>query len=126
MLKILYSFVSLFILGPIFEWFIHYFLHIINNKYHKAHHIDFYNNRVIIEKVPIITISLFLYLNWYILFLINLQYYVVHTILHRNPTICGGYFLYLVKHHQIHHKNPDYNFGVSNIWVDKLFNTYKD
>jgi len=121
----LYYCTCLFIIGPIFEWFIHYFLHKINNPYHKEHHINFYNNTVIIETIPILTIALFLYLNWYILLLLNLQYYVIHTIIHKHPTIFNGLFLYLEKHHITHHKNPDYNFGVSYVWVDKLLNTYK-
>jgi hypothetical protein len=125
MFKILYSCVYLFILGPMFEWFLHYFLHKINNKYHKEHHILFYKNKINVEQLPILTISLFLYLNCPILLLLNLQYFVIHTIIHKHPNIFNGFFSYLVKHHITHHKNPDYNFGVSYIWVDKLFNTYK-
>ena len=121
----LYYCVCLFILGPIFEWFVHYALHKINNAYHKSHHIYFYKNKVRVEILPGLVIPILIYFNCYILLLLNLKYYSIHTIIHKKPMMFNGLFIYLVKHHTIHHRNPNYNFGVTCLWVDKLFNTYK-
>ena len=120
----LYYFSGIFICIPIFEWFMHYLLHIIYNDNHKLHHLAFHNNKVRIERWPIYTLIIFLYLNWHIMIILNLKYYIFHTIIHKYPNICNGLFKCYANHHLIHHKHPEYNYGVSSIWVDKLFKTY--
>lgn len=122
---ILYYCVSLFIIGPIFEWFVHFVLHKINNAYHKSHHINYYKDNIAVETIPAMIIPILIYFNCYILLLLDLRYYIVHTIIHKKPDIFNGLFMCYANHHNIHHKNPTCNFGVSSIWVDKLFNTYK-
>ena len=60
-----------------------------------------------------------------VLLLLNLRYYIVHTIIHKKPNIFNGLFMCYINHHNTHHTHPNYNFGVTSLWVDKLFNTYK-
>lgn len=122
-LKIFYYFIGIFIFNPIFEWGIHYLLHLISFRNHKLHHLSFHKNEIKVEKWPFITLCILIYLNWHILIIGNIRYYIIHTIIHKCPDICNGYFKIYQKQHIIHHKYPEYNFGVSSIWVDKLFNT---
>jgi len=106
---------------PVIEWGVHYGLHAIHEHKHKRHHILFYQNRVRTERWPVVFILFGIYFRIYIMMLSFMYYFVIHTCSHKYPEL----FPDLAKHHQIHHKNPTYNFCVSAKWPDKVFNTYK-
>ena len=118
------------IIRPIGEWVTHYILHKINNKRHKDHHIFvhnlisydksyFYNSKKEIHLLPICIVLYILGFNK--LFIALFYYWIIHILIHINPVL----FPELFKHHAIHHKNPNVNYGVTTIWVDILFGTYK-
>ena len=80
MYLLIYYFIGIFIFAPIFEWFMHYLLHIFNNVNHKSHHLSFHNNTLKIEKWPLCTLIILIYLNWHILIIGNLKYYIIQMI----------------------------------------------
>ena len=125
MLNLLYNLNFIFIIGPIFEWSVHFLLHKFNNKFHKRHHLMFHNNtkNIEIEKWAVFTFLLFFCNKYYLWSLINLRYLVVHTIIHKCPHLFNDYFKIYVDHHIKHHIKTDCNYGVTSIWVDKLFKT---
>lgn len=107
------------------EWFFHFLLHKFNNQFHKRHHLMFHNKskNIEIEKWAVFTLLFFLYNKYYLISILNFRYLLIHTIIHKNPTIFNNLFKSYVDHHIKHHKINDCNYGVSTIWVDKLFNT---
>lgn len=115
----------LFIIEPIGEWTIHKLLHKLNIWNHLSHHEEVTDNNlkkiqnITLEYWPIFPIVIFYYCNYIILSLCFLKYYVVHSIIHFYPNIMQG----LTIHHETHHKYSKYNFCVSTIWPDILFNT---
>ena len=119
------------VIRPILEWIIHYFLHKTDNYIHKLHHIAVH--RIIQQKLNylcesgkekyILALSIGFYLTeYYNLFVSLIYYWIIHNILHTT----GLVFPKLYRHHYIHHKYPKFNYGVTTIWVDKLFGTYRD
>ena len=106
---------------PILEWFAHYMLHKINERRHKRHHILFFNNSVRTERWPLIFIAIGYYLKNYIIMASFLYYFVIHTCIHKFPSLLPK----ITEHHISHHKDQRYNFCVSAIWPDKMFKTYK-
>ena len=108
-----------FILFPIIEYFIHYLLHITDNWIHKKHHIKYHTNTFSIEKTPIILSIICIYLQYYHSANCFLIYWIIHTTIHLKPQ----WVPYLYKHHHLHHKYNKYNYSVSAIWPDYLFNT---
>ena len=117
---------TFFFIFPIIEWGAHYYLHIYNNKLHKNHHtiITNYNinkmRKYRIELWPIIPIVVCLYNTFFIGALFFTKYYVIHSLIHIYPNILSKK---LNEHHNLHHKYSNYNFCVTNIWPDILFNT---
>ena len=115
----LFYLIQITIVGPIFEWGTHLFLHKINNKIHKSHHVQFHKNNVGIEYWPIILIIFFIYYKLYSFLIPCLRYYLVHTLIHKKPNLVKVYS----EHHKIHHIHTNCNYGVSTIWPDVLFGT---
>ena len=111
--------IQVVIIAPIFEWGFHYMLHKINNNVHKRHHIQFHKGFVSIEKWPIPLTIILYYYELYLFAFICLKYFIIHHFIHRNPNV----FKKISDHHIIHHLNPEYNYGVTSIWPDKLFGT---
>jgi len=113
------------VVAPICEWTIHYILHLINNSNHYIHHKQVRENivnkkkNIRIERWPIIVIAFCAYYQLYVCVFVFLKYYIIHTILHWYPT----YLPSLANHHNTHHTYSKYNYCVTNIWPDKLFNT---
>jgi sterol desaturase/sphingolipid hydroxylase (fatty acid hydroxylase superfamily) len=113
------------VIAPICEWGIHYGLHLFNNSNHYIHHKQVRKNildtkkNIRIERWPILVIAFCTYYHFYIGIFAFLKYYIIHTILHWKPS----YLPSLANHHNVHHKYSKYNYCVTNIWPDKLFNT---
>tara|TARA_A100001015_G_C14891737_1_gene672690 strand:- start:21 stop:356 length:336 start_codon:yes stop_codon:yes gene_type:complete len=111
------------VIAPIFEWSIHYTLHKINETFHKKHHIQYHTGKVPIEKWPIPIMLYYIYVKNYLFLFICFKYCLIHNIIHQYPNMLKTY----TKHHFLHHKYPEYNYGVTSMWVDKLFGTeYKE
>jgi len=113
------------ILWPPFEYLLHYILHIFNESRHKTHHILVHNNNLNrfdsfedLEYFYYILPILFL-LDFPLLFWGSSWYFTVHTIIHFKPQLLPK----LSEHHLVHHKNPTYNFGITNTFYDYLFGT---
>ena len=120
-LNVYYFGFQFLVLAPIYEWIIHRLLHYTNNYYHKRHHINYHNNEVKYEKwVPPLILT-FYFLNMYLFLFIGIKYFIVHTIIHHYPNLLKKYS----KHHITHHLYPEYNFCVTCVWPDILFNTRK-
>ena len=120
------SFIFYFTISPLLEWITHFLLHKTNNSLHNSHHEDVHKNNFekfvdikYFELWPLTLIIIFLQFN-FILFVISLfRYWIVHTYIHYNNNPNN----YLVNHHMTHHKYKNYNFCVSAVWPDMLFNT---
>ena len=114
-----------FFIFPIIEWGSHYFLHLTENKIHFIHHDNVTKNRLnkkhdlTMEIWPIFPILFCLYNTFYIGVLFFSKYYVIHTLIHFYPNVLPE----LSNHHNTHHVYSKYNFCVTNIWPDRLFNT---
>ena len=117
---VFYIFYFLYIY-PVLEWYAHYTLHQLNEKKHKTHHILFFKDKVRVEKWPLIFIALGYYFRFFIIFASFSYYLIIHTCIHKFPTL----FPKITAHHISHHKDQRYNFCVCAIWPDKLFKTYK-
>jgi hypothetical protein len=115
-----YYLFNLIFITPSIEWGIHRLFHICNNKFHKEHHIEVHNGTNQIESYFLLIIYLLYLLDYEILTLGGIQYLVNHTLIHFYPKYCNKEIL---KHHLIHHNKPNYNFSVSNPFIDNLFNT---
>lgn len=109
----------LFIICPITEWGLHYFLHLAKNNRHNIHHERYRDNMVTPEKSPIIIALLAYYYGYYYIVFGALRYWIIHTLIHFAPEFVP----ILTHHHLTHHKFAKYNFGVSSIYPDKLFGT---
>ena len=114
-----------FILAPIAEWYIHLLLHKFNNWNHLSHHEEITKNvlnkkePITLEIWPIFPIIICYYFGYIIQSLCFFKYYFIHSILHFYPNAIPS----LTNHHITHHKYSKYNFCVTNIWPDILFNT---
>tara|TARA_R110002096_G_scaffold387285_2_gene581452 strand:+ start:883 stop:1257 length:375 start_codon:yes stop_codon:yes gene_type:complete len=108
---------------PLFEYGIHYALHMINNKTHKEHHIENHNKKNKIEKYILWVIPPLLYSELTVLRVLSLglfQYWLVHTLIHFYPKYLPKM---IVNHHITHHNNPNCNYAVSNPYIDIIFRT---
>lgn len=125
------SFINIFntfIFWPLFEYWLHYALHIFEESRHKTHHIEVHSNNLKsfksfsdLEYFYIILPILYL-LNFPILFLGSSWYFTVHSIIHFKPELLPT----LSNHHLTHHKYPSYNFAITNTYIDWCFNTLKN
>lgn len=104
------------------EYCLHYFLHLVNEKRHKEHHILVHKNNLQnfnsvydLEYFYYILPVLY-YFNYPILFLGSLWYFTVHTIIHFKPELLPN----LSKHHMEHHIIPNCNFGITTTFLDKI------
>ena len=108
---------------PIIEYSIHYLLHSINSTTHKEHHIETHAKQNKIEKYIVVLIPPLYYLEFYLVSLGILQYWLIHTLIHFYPYLLPNV---IVKHHTIHHNNPTYNYAISNPYIDWCVNTYME
>lgn len=115
-----YYLFNLIFITPSIEWFIHYNMHKYKNQFHKDHHIEVHFDKTQLESYFILIIYLFYLLDYKILTLGGLQYLINHSLIHFCPKYCNKEIL---NHHLVHHSKPNYNFSVSNPFIDTLFNT---
>lgn len=107
---------------PLLEYGIHYALHSINNVKHKQHHIEYFNHENTVERYLLVIIPPVYLLDYHLIALGLFQYWLVHTMIHFYPNFLPKM---IVQHHITHHKYPDYNFAVSNPYIDSVFHTQK-
>ena len=113
--------ISLVIVQPLLEYWIHRVVHVLDLEFHIDHHRHY--SRVAYWRyrgnscVWVISIVLGL-IGWYTAALMVLRYEIVHIAAHRVPSLRP-----LHRHHFAHHRNHNVNFGVSAIWPDRLFRT---
>jgi len=115
-----YYLFNLIFITPSIEWGIHRYFHIYKNQFHKDHHIEVHHNKTQIEYYFIAIIYLLYLLDYKVFTLGGIQYLINHTLIHFYPMYCNKNIL---NHHLLHHSKPDYNFSVSNPFIDTLFNT---
>lgn len=116
---------------PMIEWSMHFLLHVYEVKNHENHHKNvaignFENFKELkkVEKIPPVLMIFCIYFQfWYFLIFLS-RYWIVHTCIHfidfKNP-----YLKMIRDHHNVHHKYKRYNFSVTAIYPDILFNTRK-
>lgn len=102
------------IIYPIVEYGVHYTLHKIKNKFHNEHHLSKKLSR---EYWCINCIIICLIFRFYSVSSMFLRYWLVHQFIHHNPNSSYS------RHHMIHHKYNNCNYGVSCKWVDQLMGT---
>tara|TARA_R110002020_G_scaffold131362_1_gene293720 strand:- start:3502 stop:3870 length:369 start_codon:yes stop_codon:yes gene_type:complete len=105
---------------PFYEYGIHFLLHKYKSNTHKTHHKEFFNNDIKFEYWLFPLIGLFYYFENYHLTLGISQYLFIHTITHKYPQLLPKH---LKHHHELHHLNKKYNFGVSSKLPDYVFGT---
>ena len=111
---------------PLFEYGIHYGLHLIDNNTHKAHHIENHKKKNKIEKYILLAIPPLLYSKWHpevlrVLCIGIFQYWLVHTLIHFYPNYLPTI---IVNHHITHHNKPNCNYAISNPYIDKIANYF--
>lgn len=94
---------------PLLEWFIHYMYHFLGYK----------NNYFKLDNYIVFCILFFVYYQYYICSLMCSRYFIIQKLIYKNPNTFKKYY----EHNLIHHLNPIYNFGITSIWIDKLFKT---
>lgn len=110
----------LFVFQPIIEHLSHHFLHKVKNKDHKLHHIQTLNNTLDIEIWCILSILFFYCYNFYYIYIGLIKYYIFHLGIHYKSSLVPQY---LINHHKLHHHHPQYNFGISAVFPDIIFDT---
>jgi hypothetical protein len=134
MIDLLKIIVILFGLQPLVEYTIHFFLHnsyfksktLLNPVYyHHSHHLLFKNiNNYVhyngaVDTYLFVGVVWFIFPSYWIIWIGILKYEISHFLIHRYNI--QPYSL----HHKIHHLHPKYNYSVTAIWPDRVFNTYK-
>ena len=115
------------IFWPFIEYSIHYLLHIYGERRHKDHHIYVhskkYRNLTLFTELEYFyyIIPIVLYIGYTKLCMCLLWYFSVHSIIHFRPTMIP----ILSKHHMLHHRYPNYNYGICTTYIDRLFGTLK-
>ena len=116
--KILEYIFILFFVQPLVEYFSHRSVHLFKLNVHKNLE---YSKYIPSTFLYYISFTGFLIIpRWLILWLSILKYQAVHEIVHYTDVLP-----LLRDHHELHHKYPSYNFGISAKWPDKLFCTLK-
>jgi len=113
--------ISLFVVQPLLEYWVHRAVHVLNVQWHRVHHRSYrrgtywsYRGRRTVR----LAVLLLAYVGWYTAALMVLKYELAHIMVHRMPRL-----RYWHRHHFLHHTNPDVNFGFSAMWPDRLFGT---
>ena len=115
-----YYIFNLIITCPIIEWIVHSSMHDYNNVFHYNHHIEVRRKTNEKEYYLLLLIYFFYLTEWNILCMTTVQYLVNHTLIHFYPQYC---FKGILQHHLNHHTYNNYNFAVSNPYIDTIFGT---
>jgi hypothetical protein len=113
--------ISLFVVQPVVEYWLHRLVHYLLVEYHIDHHRNWgngkywdYNGDWAVRCV----VAYFAILGWYTAALMLLKYEIMHTVVHRWPG-----FKRMHRHHFLHHHNKSCNYSFSAIWPDRIFGT---
>lgn len=114
---------NFFIIAPFIEWLIHYSIHKPPPlKFHKQHHLAFFNKKNLLELWVAPVILFFIFINFYITAFGFFKYFLVHNTIHYCPELTPT----LSKHHILHHRDPSCNFAVSSTIPDRILKTFKN
>jgi hypothetical protein len=94
---------------PLLEWFIHYMYHFLGYK----------NNYFKLDNYIVFCILFFIYYQYYLCLLNCFRYLIIQKLIYKYPNTFKKYY----EHNIVHTLNPMYNFGITSIWIDKLFRT---
>jgi len=117
---IFYYLFNILVTNPIIEWIIHYSMHKYNIDFHKQHHLEVKNNQTEKEYYFLLIIPILYYTNYISLCIGALNYVATHSCIHFLPKYVD---IELLEHHITHHKRPNYNFSVTSVVPDILFDT---
>ena len=112
---------SLFIVQPLAEYWLHRAAHRMQLAYHVSHHTRNSRGRYWGYKGDAVCRLFVVVLVWYGQYtaaLALIKYEITHIMVHRIPSL-----RYLHRHHFIHHRNPDVNYSFGATWPDRLFGT---
>ena len=113
--------VVLFYVTPFVEWSLHRYFHQPPRlEFHRIHHMNYHNNKSVVEYWPIPVMGFFYYYGYFLIFLGFLKYWIYHNMIHQAPALMPN----LSKHHILHHKYPKYNFAVSSTLPDRVMGTF--
>ena len=115
-----YYLFNILVTNPLIEWSIHKFFHHYNIQYHHHHHIQVHHNQTEKEYYFLLIIPTLYYSNYISLSIGALNYLATHTCIHFYPKWVESE---LLEHHITHHKHPNYNFAVTSVFPDILFDT---
>ena len=102
---------------PFLEYFAHRGLHVVKSKRHWEHH-----RKGDVEGVAAFCmVCAVIALQWYGIAVGGVTYIAVHRCVHKAPTLMPT----LARHHNLHHRFNNCNFGVTTTFVDKWLGTYR-
>jgi len=116
-----YVVISLFVLQPVLEYGVHRALHSLHERWHIGHHLTFVRGTYWLyqsHKAIWLTAAVLLCARRYILAGMLIKHEIAHWASHRLP-----WLKHMHRHHFLHHRMPDKNFGFSAIWPDRIFGT---
>ena len=116
-----HAMISLFVLQPVVEYALHRFLHTTCERWHMQHHQKFTHGvywSYSSHKFMCIVILTLCCFRWYILACMLMKYEIAHLASHRLPWLRHWH-----RHHFLHHRMPNVNFGFSAMWPDRIFGT---
>ncbi len=113
---------SLFLLQPMAEYWMHRFIHAIRLPYHVVHHKNYGSGMYHSYTGDLLAWILIVVLlvtghHWWALAVCKYEF--THVLSHLD-TRSKQY-----SHHRMHHRIPNCNYSFSAVWPDKLFGTYK-
>lgn len=113
--------ISLFLVQPVVEYWLHRLAHRLLWSYHTEHHTHTSKGQYWTYSgdwgVRGMALCLAL-MGWYTAAIMLLRHDLMHTVSHRFAGL-----RYLHRHHFLHHLNRQYNFSFSAIWPDWMFGT---
>lgn len=106
-----------YLYGPIFEYALHKFAHVVKMKFHMDHHVFHHKgHQLSAEMWVLVPVCTGMYFGrWYIC-VGFMRYWFAHHIIHQAPHLLPE----LTIHHFHHHKNAKRNYAVSAVWPDKV------
>lgn len=120
-------FLCVMVVEPIGEWIIHFLLHLYFDPKgeHKYHHDQIDKEKKVQLNYPILAMftgaTLFAPELIYLLAML-IRYEVGHYLIHSYPEI----FITYASHHREHHRCDISNYGITAIWPDILFSTWRE
>jgi sterol desaturase/sphingolipid hydroxylase (fatty acid hydroxylase superfamily) len=113
--------ISLFLVQPVVEYWLHRLVHDLLLQYHVDHHRNWSQGKYwnyVGDRAARGAVLCLALIGWYTAAFMLLKYEIMHTVVHRWPG-----FKRMHRHHFLHHRNPSCNYSFSAIWPDRLFGT---